>query len=176
MRKLIAVIGSSQASKEVLDTAFEVGREIITAGYSMICGGLKGVMEAACRGAFSEAGGGSGRIIGVLPGTEKDEANPYVDIVIPTGIGYARNMIIACSADAVIAVSGGCGTLSELSMAWQYGKPIAVMEGLPGITGFLIGKSLASGPLDERRKDKIIGAKSASKAVSLITKILEKAE
>jgi predicted Rossmann-fold nucleotide-binding protein len=85
-------------------------------------------------------------------------------------------MIIACSADAVIAVSGGCGTLSELSMAWQYGKPIAVMEGLPGITGFLIGKSLDSGPLDTRRKDKIIGAKSASKAVSLITKILEKAK
>ena len=85
-------------------------------------------------------------------------------------------MIIACSSDGVIAVSGGSGTLSEFSMAWQYGKPIAVINNLPGITGFLIGKSLESGPLDERRKDRILGANSAREAVTLINKILVKAE
>jgi uncharacterized protein (TIGR00725 family) len=174
MRSLIAVIGSSQATKEVQNVSFEVGREIIKAGFSLICGGLRGVMEAACKGAFSEAGTGSGRIIGILPGTNKEDANPYVDIIISTGIGYARNMIIACSADAVIAVSGGAGTLSEMSMAWQYGKPIVVINKLPGITGSLIGKSLESGPLDTRRKDRIAGADTAVEAVEFINKTLVK--
>lgn len=174
MRSLIAVIGSSQATKEVRDISFEVGREIIKAGFSLICGGLHGVMEAACKGAFCEAGTGSGRIIGILPGIKKEDANPYVDIIIPTGIGYARNMIIACSADAVIAVSGGAGTLSEMSMAWQYGKPIVVINNLPGITGSLIGKSFESGPLDTRRKDRVAGADTAGEAVALINKTLVK--
>ena len=174
MRPLIAVVGSSQATKEVQNVAVEVGREIIKAGFSLICGGLKGVMEAACKGAFSETGAGSGRIIGILPGINKGDANPYVDIIIPTGIGYARNMIIACSADAVIAVSGGAGTLSEMSMAWQYGKPVVVINGLPGITGSVIGKSLESGPLDTRRKDKVKGADTAEEAVALINKTLVK--
>ena len=174
MRPLIAVIGSSQATKEVQNVSFEVGREIIKAGFSLICGGLQGVMEAACKGAFSEAGAGSGRIIGILPGINKEDANPYVDICIPTGIGYARNMIIACSADAVIAVSGGAGTLSEMSMAWQYGKPIVVINNLPGITGLLIGKSLESGPLDTRRRDSVAVADTAREALDLINKTLVK--
>jgi len=172
MRTLIGVIGSSQASKQVLEVSFEVGRQIIMAGFSLVCGGLHGVMEGACKGAFSEAGQDSGRIIGILPGTQKSEANPYVDLIIPTGVGYARNMIIACSSDAVIAISGGCGTLSEISMAWQYGKPIVVMKNLPGITGDMIGKSLDSGPLDNRRKHRIRGADNAVEALAIIKKIL----
>jgi uncharacterized protein (TIGR00725 family) len=167
MQNLIGVIGSSKATKEVRKAAFEVGWCILKAGFSLICGGLTGVMEAACKGGAMEAGEHSGRIIGILPGTVKNEANPYVDIVIPSGIGYARNMIIACASDAIIAVSGGSGTLTELSMAWQYGKPIIVMQGLPGITGELIGKSL-----DNRRKDTIIGAKNAEQAISLIKSFL----
>ena len=171
MKILIGVIGSSRAIKPVVDVAYEVGRKIITAGYSIICGGLGGVMEAACRGAFAEAGPDSGRIIGILPGTGKRDANPYVDIIIPTGIGYARNMIIVCCADAVIAVSGESGTLSEISMAWQYGKPIIVMENLPGITAELIGRSLNidSSELDAK---KIIGAENAEEAVSIVKKLL----
>lgn len=173
MEILIGVIGSSQAPKLVQEVSFEVGRQIIRAGFSLICGGLHGVMEAACKGAATEAGQGSGRIIGILPGTQKSDANPYVDIIIPTGIGYARNMIIACSSDAVIAISGGCGTLSEVSMAWQYEKPIIVIKNLPGITGDMIGKSLESGPLDNRRKHRIMGAENAVEALAIIKKILK---
>jgi uncharacterized protein (TIGR00725 family) len=110
MHVLIAVIGSSEGPRAVLDAAFETGREIMEAGYSLICGGMGGVMEAACRGAHSVVGERSGRIIGIIPGSDKNEANPFADIVIATGIGYARNSIIASSADAVIAVSGGSGT------------------------------------------------------------------
>ncbi len=168
MQTLIAVIGSSYASQSVLDTAFKTGAEIIKAGYSLICGGLSGVMEAACEGAFSIAGEGSGRIIGILPGQDKREANPYADIVITTGIGYARNSIIACTADAVIAVSGGSGTLSEIALAWQYGKPIVVLQGLPGFSARLIGLSI-----DERRKDNIKGAANPEEAISIIKSMLE---
>ena len=85
-------------------------------------------MEAASKGAFNEAGKDSGRIVGILPGTNKDDANPYIDISVPTGIGYSRNMIVACASDAVIAIAGGSGTLSEIAMAWQYRKPIIVKD------------------------------------------------
>jgi len=167
LQTLIAVIGASTATELVKNAAFETGKEIMRAGYSLICGGLSGVMEAACRGAFTEAGEGSGRIIGILPGSVKTEANRYVDIVISTGVGYARNSIIACSADAVIAVSGGSGTLSEIAMAWQYEKPIVAISGLPGFPSKLIGK-----PIDNRRDDIIRGAENGRKAVQLIKNIL----
>jgi hypothetical protein len=168
MRVLIGVIGSSKAVEPAQVLAYALGREIIRAGYSLICGGLGGIMESVCRGAHDEAGSSSGRIIGLLPGTMKNEANPYVDIVITTGMGYARNMIIACSSDAVIAVSGESGTLSEIAMAWNYGKPIIVMEGLPGITAQLIGGSL---DIQKGRK-RIEGAKDAREAIALIKRLL----
>jgi len=169
MKKLIGVIGSSSASKNSKDISIEVGREIIKAGFSLICGGLSGVMEAVCKGAYEEAGPDSGRIVGILPGINKNDANKYIDIIIPTGIGYARNMIIACASDAIIAISGGSGTLSEISMAWQYGKPIIAFEGLSGVSSNLIGKSL-----DKRRKDKIIGVKNPEEALNIIKEILLK--
>ena len=171
MRTLIGVIGASQISESVGNTAYDVGKQVMRAGYSLICGGLGGVMEAVCRGAYEEVGEDSGRIIGLLPGTSKKDANPFVDIVIPTGIGYARNLIIACSSDAVIAVSGGSGTLSEIAMAWQYGKPVIVIDKLPGISAQLIGKTLDSrqSKQDTRR---IIGVENAEEAVSLINGLL----
>jgi uncharacterized protein (TIGR00725 family) len=168
MKTLIGVIGSSKIIEPAQSIAYELGHEIMRAGYSLICGGLGGVMEAACRGAYDEAGPNSGRIIGVLPGITKSDANPYIDIVIPTGIGHVRNMIIACAADAVIAVSGESGTLSEMAMAWNYGKPVIVMENLPGIPGELIGKSLDI----EKGLKKIAGAKSAAEALILVKKFI----
>ncbi len=161
------MIGSARAAGAAEKAAYEAGREIIRRGFSLICGGLSGVMEAACRGAYEEAGENSGRIIGLLPGTSKLDANRYVDIVIPTGIGYARNAVIACAADGVVAVSGGSGTLSEIAYSWQYGKPIAVIRGLPGIPPTLIGTAL-----DNRRQDAIYGAENAAEAVALIGDIL----
>jgi uncharacterized protein (TIGR00725 family) len=117
---IIGVIGGALATDEVLAQAEAVGRELARRGCVLICGGLGGVMEAACRGA-QQAGGTT---IGVLPGEDRDEANPYVTLPIVTGVGRARNLIIVLTAEALIAVDGGYGTLSELGFALQYGKPV----------------------------------------------------
>ncbi len=117
---IIAVVGGEEAPPEALAQAEAVGRELARRGCTLICGGRGGVMEAACRGA-REAGG---RTVGVLPGTDRSEMNPYVELAIVSGVGRARNLIVVLSADAVIAVDGGYGTLSEIGFALQYGKPV----------------------------------------------------
>ena len=118
--KFIAVIGGSEPSKEEAKIAEEVGRQLARRGATLVCGGLGGVMEAACRGAQSEGG----VTIGILPGESRQAANPYVQIPIVTGIGYARNVAVVKSAQAVIAVGGSYGTLSEISHALQSGIPV----------------------------------------------------
>jgi len=117
---IIAVIGGTDASSEALLQAETVGREVARRGAVLICGGLYGVMESACRGARS----GSGTTFGVLPGTDALEANEYVTIPIVTGMGQARNAIIVRTADAIIALGGGYGTLSEMAFALRLGKPL----------------------------------------------------
>jgi uncharacterized protein (TIGR00725 family) len=117
---IIAVIGGGQAPADVLRQAEVVGRELAANGCVLICGGHGGVMEAACRGA-AEAGG---LTIGLMPEEDRSGANPYVRIPIVTGIGIARNRSIVLSADAVIAIDGGYGTLSEIAYALQAGKPV----------------------------------------------------
>lgn len=121
-RKLtIAVICRGQDGDAVLNKlAEEVGEEIAKAGATLICGGLGGLMTAAAKGAKS-AGGDT---IGVLMSYDKADANEYIDTVIATGMGYARNVIVVASADAVIAIDGGPGTLAEIAFAVTLGKPI----------------------------------------------------
>ncbi len=119
-RKFIAVIGGSQCSSKEAQLAEEVGRELARQGAILICGGLGGVMEAACKGAQAEGG----ITIGILPGESRQAANPYVQIPIATGIGYARNVAVVKSAQAVIAIGGNYGTLSEISHALQGGIPV----------------------------------------------------
>ncbi|RMG75027.1 MAG: TIGR00725 family protein [Nitrospirae bacterium] len=119
-RDIIAVIGSRDATDEQLETAYRVGREIALSDRVLLTGGLGGVMEAASRGA-KEAGG---LVIGILPQEEKGWANRYVDVPIATGLGIGRNVIIARTADALVAVGGGYGTLSEIAFALQLGKPV----------------------------------------------------
>ena len=116
----IGVIGGGTCSHEIYEIAQEVGREIARNGFSLVCGGLGGVMEAACRGA-REAGGIT---IGILPTTNKRDANPYVDLVIPTGLGHARNVLVVHASDGLVAVDGETGTLSEIAIALKVGKPI----------------------------------------------------
>lgn len=118
---IIAVIGGDPAPDHALAWAEAVGREIAQRGHMLICGGRGGVMEATCKGA-TEAGG---LTIGVLPDADRSQVNPYVRIPIVTGMGRARNLAIALTADAVIAVDGGYGTLSEIAFALQHGKPVA---------------------------------------------------
>ena len=104
--------------------AYEIGKGIAKAGYAVMCGGLGGVMEAACRGA-SEAGG---LTIGILPGDTVASANPYVRLPIATGLGIARNVIIVRSSSVLIAISGGPGTLSEIAFALQLGVPVVSLK------------------------------------------------
>jgi uncharacterized protein (TIGR00725 family) len=117
---IIAVIGGNSPAPEALEQAETVGRELARRGHTVICGGRGGVMEAACRGA-REAGG---HTIGVLPGPDRGDANPHVEFPIVTNLGAARNAIVVLSADAVIAVDGSYGTLSEIALARVYGKPV----------------------------------------------------
>jgi len=118
--KFIAVIGGSQPSPQEAQLAEAVGCELAKQGATLVCGGLGGVMEAACKGASSEGG----VTIGILPGDNRQAANPYVQIPIVTGIGYARNVAVVKSAQAVIAIGGSYGTLSEISHALQSGIPV----------------------------------------------------
>ncbi|MFC1901275.1 TIGR00725 family protein, partial [Chloroflexota bacterium] len=117
---IIAVIGANDPSVEDAKLAEEVGKEIARRGAALVCGGMAGVMEAACRGASSEGG----LTIGILPGENTLAANPYVQVPIATGIGYARNAAVVKSARAVIAVGGKYGTLSEIAYALQSNIPV----------------------------------------------------
>ncbi len=116
----IGVIGGSDVSSKVAKVAEAVGREIARRGAVLVCGGLGGVMEAACRGACAE----EGLTIGILPGEDRRAANQYVKIPIATGLGYARNLAVVRSCRAVIALDGSYGTLSEIAYALQAGTPV----------------------------------------------------
>lgn len=120
----VAVIGGSQATPELAALACEVGREIARQGAILLCGGLTGVMAAAAQG-VQEAGGVS---IGILPGPDRRSANPYLTYSIVTNLGHARNILLAHSADALIAVDGSYGTISEAAIALKLGKPVISLE------------------------------------------------
>ena len=120
MTRYVAVIGGSEAAPDELATAETLGRLIASEGWVLVCGGLGGVMEAAARGCAAEGG----TTIGILPGDDRREANPHVSVAIPTGMGEARNALVARAADVVIAVGGEFGTLSEIALALKMDKPV----------------------------------------------------
>src|SRR3989338_673977 len=122
---LVSVIGGHNANLVVEELAHKVGKIIASMGAILICGGLGGVMEAAARG-VKEA---KGTTIGILPGKDKRDANPYIDIAIPSTIGYARNTIVAASADLIIALPGSHGTRCEISYGFVYNRPIIDLGG-----------------------------------------------
>ncbi len=120
MQQIISVIGGSESTPEHRALAEEVGRELAKRGAMVVCGGLRGVMEAVCRGAKSAGG----TTIGILPGRAAAEANSYVDIPIVTSMGYSRNVIVVHTGQAVIAIGGAFGTLSEIGHALADGIPV----------------------------------------------------
>mgnify|MGYP006282712469 CR=1 FL=1 len=120
MKPCVAVIGGSSPTRKEASLARDVGRLLAEGGAVLVCGGRGGVMEAACRGA-KEAGG---LTVGILPGPDSGDANPYVDVAIVTGMGEARNAIITRTADVAIAVGGSYGTLSEIGFALGFGRPV----------------------------------------------------
>ena len=145
---IIAVIGAGNPTPEITSLAEEVGRELARRGATVVCGGLGGVMEAACRGAKSAGG----TTIGILPGSDPRDANRWVDIPICTGLGHARNVIVVKSGRAVIAVGGAYGTLSEIGHALGDGIPV-------------VGLSTWSISRNERDDESIIAADSPVDAV-----------
>lgn len=128
---LISVIGGHSANKKTASIAYETGKMVAGLGAILVCGGLSGVMEHAARGAKEF----KGTTVGILPGKNKSDANAYIDIPIPTGLGYTRNTIVAGCADVVIALSGKEGTLSEIGFALSEKKYIIGINtwDIPGI-------------------------------------------
>jgi uncharacterized protein (TIGR00725 family) len=118
--RYVAVVGPGEASDAELVVAEEVGGRLAAGGAVVVCGGLGGVMEAACRGAKSKRG----VTIGLLPGLDRSAANGWVDVAIPTGLGELRNGLIVRACDALIAIGGGEGTLSEIALALRAGRPV----------------------------------------------------
>ncbi len=162
VRKLqIAVIGynKDRCTDEARRIAYEIGKEIACAGAILVCGGLGGVMESACKGA-KENGGAT---VGIIPQEEFSYANEFCDIVICTGIGYARDFVVGSSADGIIAVGGGVGTLIEMGVGYMTNKTIVAIAGSGGVADMYGGKYL-----DERNRVPIIVAKDAKAAVQAI--------
>lgn len=120
MKRLIAIIGGRNSSSELLEMATQVGRLIAQNGFGLVCGGMGGIMEAAAKGCKEE----NGLTVGILMHDDPKYANPYIDIAIPTGLGIARNLLVVRSGEAVIAIDGSYGTLSEIAYALQLGKPV----------------------------------------------------
>jgi uncharacterized protein (TIGR00725 family) len=144
----VAVCGSGGAAAAELEAAEALGRELAARGAVLVCGGLGGVMEAACRGARE----GGGTTLGILPGYDRGEANEFVDVAVATGLGEARNALVVRAADAVVAVGGEWGTLSEIALALRAGKPVV---------------GLGTWELPERGGRGIVAAASPREAVEL---------
>ena len=120
MKTVIGVIGAGDASEEECRAARDVGSEIAKRNWVLVCGGMGGVMEAACKGAKSE----NGLTVGIIPGTSKTDANSYIDIPVVTGMSHGSNIIVIRSCDAIIAIGGSYGTLSEIAFALRLEIPI----------------------------------------------------
>ncbi len=154
---IIAVIGDSSCSPEETRLAETVGELLAQQGATVVCGGLGGVMEAACRGARSKGG----LTVGILPGQDSSTANPWVDVPVATGLGEARNSIVVKSARAVIAIGGGYGTLSEIGYALKSGIPV-------------IGLSTWSLSRHGREDNTVIKVQSAAEAVDKAVALAKK--
>ncbi len=130
----VSVVGGFKCSKRAYDDAYHLGKFIAHQGWTVVCGGGAGVMEAVCRGAKEEGG----LTIGILPSYTGEEANPYLDVKIPTGLGYARNVLVVRASPVVVAVDGKYGTLSEIAFALNEGKPVLGIGTwkIKGVKGF----------------------------------------
>ncbi|MHA1135698.1 MAG: TIGR00725 family protein [Candidatus Thorarchaeota archaeon] len=162
--RIISVIGGAESSSNTLKLAEDIGAEIAKRGVALACGGLMGVMEAACKGAKKH----DGVTIGILPSDSKENANKYVDYAIPTGLGYTRNFLVAKTGDAVIAIDGSAGTLSEIAIAWFSDKPIVALASSGGWAGKLAGTKI-----DNRRTDEVFSAETPQEALDIIFRELD---
>ncbi len=161
--KQIAVIGDAVASVEALAFAEELGRGIGERGWALISGGRDGIMGAVSQGC-KEAGGIA---VGLLPTADDSSGNEDCQVLIPTGMGWTRNSLTALAGDAVVAIGGRAGTLSEIAFSWSYGKPIVAATGLGGWSEKLAGKAI-----DDRRSDILLPAATPGEALRLLEEVL----
>lgn len=157
----ITIIGNNEngTTPELVKIAYETGIEIAKSGVVLITGGLDGVMKAASHGAKD----GGGLVVGIIPQNDASFANEYCDIVIPTGIGLARDFLTALSGDGVIIIGGGAGTLSETCAAYMHKKPIVAIKTSGGVA-----EKYADQYLDHRKNVMIIGVDTPKEAVTVI--------
>lgn len=161
----ILIIGhnTNGCTEEHSKIAYETGSEIAKAGHVLITGGLGGVMEAASRGARDS----NGLTVGIIPQGDANMANQYCDIVIPTGMGLTRDFLNALSADGIIIIGGGSGTLSEMCAAYMHKKPMVAIRNMGGTPTQFIDKYL-----DHRANIKIIGVETPKQAVDKILELI----
>ncbi|MDP3151449.1 MAG: TIGR00725 family protein [Archangium sp.] len=157
---VVSVIGDARLEDQTeITQTRELGAALIDAGFRIITGGLGGVMEEVSRGARSSSAWCDGRIIGIVPSYRASDANPWCDVVIPSGMQMGRNVLVVSSADVVLAIGGGAGTLSEIAIAWQLGRPIVAF----GRRGW--GGRLAGEVIDARSTEPIHTASDVADAV-----------
>ncbi len=161
--KQVVIIGSND-DREHYDTAYQIGRYIAKKGWVLISGGRSGIMEAASKGANDE----HGLVIGILPEHSPRNANKYCNIVIPTGIGYARNMVNVLSGDVIVSIGGKSGTLSELAYAWQFRKPVICCKFTGGWS-----EKIAQSPIDDRQGSELFTADSITEVFTHLDKLLD---
>lgn len=159
-RFIAAVIGSVRITPEEAAVAEALGRSLVDVGFRVVTGGLGGVMEAACRGAHASPAYQRGDTLGILPTYAASDANPWVDIPICTGLNHARNLVVVATADVVLIVGGRAGTLSEIALAWQLGRPLIAVD-TPGW-----GRDLAGAQLDDRGAHPIEGPFAPAEAAA----------
>ncbi len=160
----ISVIGASEIDKEIEEITIEIGRLLAKNNYIVACGGLTGVMEAICKGAKEKGG----LTIGIVPQPEKSMANKYVDIVIPCPFSQARNIVVILTGDICLAIGGKAGTLSEISFAWIYNKPIVALSSVNGWSS-----KIANQKIDDRRNDIIYGVSTPEEVINKINELSE---
>jgi uncharacterized protein (TIGR00725 family) len=175
MRKVVAVIGDSTVSRgsKEYELAFQIGKALIDKGYRIQSGGLGGIMEAVLSGAHSSEHYIDGDTIAIVPSFDRSKANEFADIVIPTGMDMMRNAIVA-NADAVVAIGGGAGTLSEMAIAWSLYRLIIGFKNVEGWSS-----RIADQPIDARFRydfldDRVFGVESVEEMIHTLQEKIEK--
>ncbi len=159
-RPLLAVIGAASIEQTQQQLGVSLGKAVIEAGFRLVTGGMGGMMAAVSQGAHQAHCYCEGDVLGIIPSYDTTQANPWVDIVIPSGMQLARNVLVVASADVVIGIGGGSGTLSELALAWQLGKPVIVFNEITGWAQRVSGEQL-----DQRHAQPIIGVDTVEAAI-----------
>ncbi len=170
-RRMAAVIGSARVTETQRGLAEALGEALVDVGFRVITGGLSGVMDAALRGAQRSERYREGDTVAVLPGYRREDASEAADLVLTSGLGHARNVVLVASADVVLAIGGRAGTLSELALAWEMNRPVIVVGPTEGWADTLAGSAV-----DDRFPARVHGPLSAREAAMLAQRLAERTQ